>query len=142
MNKKNFQDFVAKTLDELRLYAEIHADKSVSGEMEFRWLRKDCEWVIGRESIIKEIVRLVFVGEDLIYPCCDLNIMELTNEGNLRIEGWIANFEPRKFQNGWSGRPGPFIYCVYEKFINSSLDTESESFKSKLIELGLIKSQN
>ena len=47
MNKKNFQDFVAKTLDELRLYAEIHADKSVSGEMEFRWLRKDCEWVVN-----------------------------------------------------------------------------------------------
>lgn len=139
MDKNEFKVFVNKTLDELHLYAEIHADKSISGDIEFKWLKKDCKLVSGRKKVIDEIVRLVFVDKDLIYPCCDLNIMEITKGGDLRIEAWIANYKPRPFQNGWSGRPGPFTYCVNNKFINPKLNTNSESFKSKLIDLGLIK---
>lgn len=139
MDREEFKAFIDKTLDELHLYAEIHADKSILGDIEFKWLRKDCKPVFGKKNAIDEILRLVFVDKDLIYPCCDLNIMELTKEGNLRVEAWIANYSPRPFQNGWSGRPGPFIYCVNEKFINPKLNIESEMFKSKLIGLGLIE---
>ncbi len=136
MDKEEFKIFVAKILDELRLYAEIHADQSISGDIEFKWLRENCKMVSGRKNAIDEIIRLVFVDKDLIYPCCNLDIMELTNEGNLRIEAWIANFKPGPFQNGWSGRPGPFIYSVYEKFTNSNI--KSDSIKAKLVDLGLI----
>lgn len=136
MTKKEFTDFVDKTLDEVKKYAEIHADKSLPLEFKFKWLRDDCETVMGRQNVIDEIIRLVYIQEDKIYPCVDLNIG--LEEGYISLTSWIANYEPRPFQRGWSNRPGPFIYCIDQSLISYKIDTKSKDFKNRLIDLGLL----
>ncbi|WP_289056108.1 hypothetical protein [Carboxylicivirga marina] len=136
MTKKEFIKFVEKTLDEVKKYAEVHTDQSLPDKFKFKWLRDDCEPVSGRENVINEIVRLVYVQDDKIYPCVNLNI-GLEHE-YISLTSWIANYKPRPFQKGWSNRPGPFIYCVEQNIISDKIDTKSKAFKNKLIDLGLL----
>lgn len=136
MTKKEFIEFVDITLNEVKLYAEIHSNKSLPNKFKFKWLKDDCETFVGRENVINEIVRLVFIEEDKIYPCVDLNIG--LEEECITITSWIANYEPRPFQKGWSNRPGPFIYCLGPDIISNEIDTKSKEFKNKLIDLGLL----
>lgn len=136
MKREEFREFVDKTLDEVKLYAELHANKSLPTEFKFKWLRDDCEPVYGRENVVNEIVRLVFVDEDKIYPCVDLNIG--LEDDLISITSWIANYDPRPFQSGWSKRPGPFIYCVGQGVISKKVDTNSKEFKNMLIDKGLL----
>lgn len=136
MTEKEFIEFVSKTLDEVKLYAEIHANKSLPNKFKFKWLKDDCRTVVGRENVINEIVRLVFIEEGKIYPCVDLNI-GLEDE-YISLTSWIANYDPRPFQKGWSNRPGPFIYCLGQDIISNKIDTKSKEFKNKLIDLGLL----
>jgi hypothetical protein len=135
MTKKEFIEFVDETLNEVKLYAEIYADKTLPDNFKFKWLKDDCETVIGRKNVIDEIVKLVFVEENKIYPCVDLNIG--LDDEYISLTSWIANYEPQTFQKGWSNRPGPFIYCVGQEIINNRIDTKSKEFKNKLIDLGL-----
>lgn len=136
MTREEFREFVDKTLDEVKQYAEIHADKSLTDKFKFKWLRDDCSTVIGRQEVINEIIRLVYVDHDKIYPCVDLNIG--LDENYISITSWIANYELRPFQKGWSNRPGPFIYCIGQDLISDKVDSQSKEFKNKLIDLGLL----
>lgn len=136
MTKKEFVKFVDMTLDEVKLFAEIYTDKSLADKFKFRWLRDDCTTVNGRKRVIDEITRLVYVEQDKIYPCVDLNI-DLDGE-YISITSWIANYSPRPFQKGWSNRPGPFIYCINTNIISDKIDSKSKEFKNKLIDLGLM----
>lgn len=138
MTRDEFKAFVDKTLDELILYAEIHADKSFLGfKLKLCWGFYSKELVEGREQIIEEITQKVFIDPDNIYPCVDLWIEVKLKAKELKIMGGIAGHKPRPFGRGWSNRPGPFIYAM-SKGINSSVDTSSPEFFKKLKDLGLI----
>ena len=136
MTREEFKVFVDKTLDDVKTYAEIHAEKTLPDKFKFKWLRDDCLTVIGRQAVIEEIIRLVYIDQDKIYHCVDLNIG--LDEDYISITSWIANYEPKPFQKGWSNRPGPFIYCVDQDIISNKVDTQSKDFKNKLINLGLL----
>ncbi|KAB1154257.1 hypothetical protein F7018_14905 [Tenacibaculum aiptasiae] len=136
MKKQEFIEFIDHTLNEVKQFAEIYANRPLPNNFKFKWLRDDCETVIGRKNIINEIARLVYLSEDRIYPCVDLNIG--LEEGYIFITSWIANYEPRPFQKGWSNRPGPFIYCVSSSIISNTIDTKSKDFINNLIDLGLL----
>jgi len=135
MTRDEFIDFVGKTLDEVKLLTEIHADRPLSNELKFSWLRKDSETFVEREPIIQEIVRAVFVDEDKIYPCVDLLVF--LEDNVLSIKAGIANYDPRPFGRGWSNRPGPFIYAITEEVTSPKVDTQSKEFRNKMIDLGL-----
>lgn len=135
MTKEEFLHFVSKTIDEVLAFSQLHTEKSVPSEISFKWLKKDAPILTSKQEIIEEISNVVYLSKDKIYPCCDINIMEI-KDGRLVLESWIANYEPRPFQNGWGGRPGPFIYAVNQNFISPNIDTQSPEFEEKLIKSG------
>ncbi|MDI9868665.1 hypothetical protein [Flectobacillus roseus] len=139
MHLEDFIKFVDKTIDELILYAQLHAGKDYADyELEFVWGMYGSQIVDGKENIIYEITDQVFVSPDKIYPCVDLIIEQLTPEKRLRILGHRAGYEPREFGIGWSNRPGPFIYGIGKGILTGLVDTNSPEFRKKLIDMGLL----
>lgn len=138
MTRGQFRSFIEKTLLELIQFAELYADKELPKELSFTWASDKLNFIEGRENIINEISEKVYVSTDKIYPCVDLIVEEVTIDNKLKVSAGIAGFEPRPFQNGWSGRKGPFIYGVSAKVISPNVNTKDEQFILKLKARGLI----
>jgi len=110
MSFEDFYHFVNKTIDELIETAEIYRNTKFDfHEIEFQWV--SLPPVLGREAVIFEIMDKIYVDEEHIYPCVDLIFRGIKN-GVLKIQGTRANYPPRAFGIGWSGRLGPFIYSA------------------------------
>ena len=139
MSLEEFLKFVDKTIGELILFAQLHSGKDYSDyELEFKWYAYDSKVVNGREKIIYEKTDKVFVSEDKIYPCIDLIIEQPTYEKKLKITGHRTGYEPSEFGKGWSNRTGPFIYGIGKGIKTRQINTETEEFKKKLFDLGLL----
>lgn len=135
MNRKNFKLFVRKSLTELKLMAEQYAYKELPEIHSFQWMGDDQEVHKGIENIIEAITEVVYMDGENIYPCVDLHVKY--DENRLTVLGSRASYSPRPFQKGWSGRPGPFIYCINVPS-PAWLDTNSNDFKNKLIDMGFL----
>jgi hypothetical protein len=59
----------------------------------------------------------VFVDEQRIYPCVDLGVADLLDDGSLLIVGSVAGYAPRPFGHNWTGR-GPFVPVVGQPLLN------------------------
>ncbi len=137
MTKPDFEKFVDKTLDEIFLFAEIYTKRIDLNEREFQWLIKDSPVVTERREIISAITSVVFIAPDKIYPCVDLQIMEVKDK-TIVLKAWFANYEPRPFGKGWSNRPGPFIYVINQTIIHPAVNTNSKAFLDTLKDKGLL----
>jgi hypothetical protein len=58
------------------------------------------------------------VDEDHIYPCVDIGVGDLLEDGTPLIVANIAGYGPRPFQANWTGRDGPFVYILGQPFLN------------------------
>jgi hypothetical protein len=137
MTRSEFKSFVEKTLNELKLTAEIYADRQFPEIRSFQWLRKNEPIHQDRESIVNAIIELTYVDFDKIYPCVDLQVHYNNDQTELIVKGFRANYLPRPFQRGWSNRPGPFIYAISTAIYSPHLNLEDEAFQNKMYELGL-----
>ena len=138
MKKEEFKNFVGKALKELKLYAELHMEKSLPNDFELEWSFSKSETrFFGMDNVVDEITERVFLGENRIYPCVDLFVKEISEANRILIGGRIASYEPREFGPNWTKRPGPFIYGVWQGLIGESVDYKSEEFKNMLRNKGL-----
>ncbi len=140
MTRSDFERFVDKTLDEIFLFAELYTKRSDLKEIEFQWLLKDSPLITDRQEIISEITSKVYIDIDKIYPCVDLQVLEIKDH-TIILKAWIASYKPCKFGKGWSNRPGPFIYLINNKIIHSSVNSKSEEFLDKLRENDLLHNE-
>jgi len=109
MKKSEFKNFVGKTLKELKLYAELHMDKSLPNDFELEWgFSKNENRFVGMDNVVDEITTRVFLEENRIYPCVDLVVKEISKENRILIGGRIASYEPREFGPNWTKRIGPY----------------------------------
>ncbi len=138
MKKEEFKNFVGKTLEELKLYAELHMDTSLPNDFELEWsFSKSENRFVGTDNVVDEITKRVFLEETRIYPCVDLVVKEISKENRILIGGQIASYEPRGFGPNWTKRLGPFIYGIWQGLISENVDYKSEEFKTVLRNKGL-----
>ena len=120
MTQEEFTEFVQSTLEGVLRQAEEHTGKKLPRRIAFcwlaNWLRKRSEVI--REGIVEEIVRKTYVDEDHIYPCVDIGVGDLLEDGTPLIVASIAGYSPRPFQANWTGRDGPFVYILGQPFLN------------------------
>jgi hypothetical protein len=137
MTRPEFEEFIDKTLREVILNTELHTKKSDLNDFEFQWYMKDSPVITDRDEIIKSISSNVYVDTDKIYPCIDLDVLQI--KGNtIVVKAGRANYEPRPFGKCWSNRPGPFIYKINVDLIHPSINTSSKEFQDTLRKNGLI----
>ena len=116
MTREEFTRFVEKTVEEIICLAERKCDKALPRSFVFRWLGHSQPLVTA--NAIEYIVQRVFVDEDHIYPCVDIGVGDLLEDGTLLIVGSVAGYSPRPFGENWTGRQGPFIHIVGAPLLN------------------------
>jgi hypothetical protein len=116
MKRDEFTTFVAKTLEAVVQLAEQKAGKALPRRFAFQWLGKSSSRIT--EKIAESIVARVFIDEDHIYPCVDIGVGDLLNDGTPLIVASVAGYAPKSFGKNWTGREGPFVYIVGAPFLN------------------------
>jgi hypothetical protein len=116
MNREDFAAFVAKTLDDAIQLAEETCGKELSRKIAFQWLGRS--HAVVSENIVEHIVSRVFVDDDHIFPCVDMGVGDVLENGTLLIVGSVAGYTPRPFGRNWTGRDGPFVRIVGAPFLN------------------------
>jgi hypothetical protein len=112
-SKGEFTAFVRRTLKEVIQLAETHTPTVLPRKMKFRWLGHDA---LIDEGIVEEIVNRVYVDEQNIYPCVDIGVGDLADDGSPIIVANVAGYSPRPFQKNWTGREGPFVFIIGQPF--------------------------
>ena len=116
MTREEFGKFVEKSLDEVIRIAEEKCGKTLPRKYSFRWLGRSHPLV--EQNIVEHIVQRVFVDEDHIYPCVDIGVADLLDDGSLLIVGSVAGYVPQPFGRNWTGREGPFVPVVGAPLLN------------------------
>ncbi len=116
MNREDFTAFVARTLDDVIQLAEEKCGKELPRKIAFRWLGRS--YPVVSENIVEHIVERVFVDEEHIFPCVDIGVGDILEDGTLLIVGSVAGYAPRPFGQNWTGRDGPFVRIVGGPFLN------------------------
>jgi len=115
MNREAFAAFVARTVDDVIQLAEEKCGKALSRKISFQWLGSH---PVVSENIVEHIVKRVFVNEEHIYPCVDIGVGDVLEDGTLLMVGNVAGYAPRRFGQNWTGRDGPFVRIVGGPFLN------------------------
>jgi hypothetical protein len=116
MNREEFAAFVTETLEDVIRLAEEKSGAKLPRKIAFRWLGRSTSTVT--DNIVQYIVERVFVDEEHIYPCVDIGVGDLLEDGSVLIVGNVAGYPPRAFGKNWTGRDGPFVRIVGQPFLN------------------------
>jgi hypothetical protein len=115
MTKIEFASFVKQTLEDIILFAEEYTGRPLPRGIRFRWVLED---QTINEGIVETIVNRVYVDEDHIYPCVDIGVGDLSEDGAPIIVASVAGYSPRPFQKNWTGRDGPFVRIIGQPFLD------------------------
>jgi|SRR5579862_2081107 len=114
MNREDFSAFVARMLEDVIQLAEKECGKELSRRIAFRWL--DSSHSIVSENIVEHIVERVFVDEEHVFPCVDIGVGDLLEDGTLLIVGIVAGYPPRRFGRNWQGGEG-HSFTLWERLL-------------------------
>ena len=117
MNREEFAAFVATTLEDVILLAEQKGGKKLPRKFAFQWLTGRSSSRVT-ENIVEHIVERVFVDDEHIYPCVDIGVGDLLEDGSPLIVGSVAGYAPRPFGKNWTDREGPFVHVVGQPFLD------------------------
>ena len=126
MTREEFARFVEETLDEVIGLAEQKCGKTLPRLYVFKWLGRTQPLIT--QNVVEHIVQRVFVDEEHIFPCVDIGVGDLRDDGSLLIVGNVAGYAPRSFGVNWTGRKGPFVHIVGAPLLNRMAGRPAGSF--------------
>jgi len=124
MTRAEFTVFVERTLEEVLKFAEEHTHAALPRKIKFRWLGQDA---LVSEGIVEAIVSKVYVDQENIYPCVDIGVGDLSEDGLPVIVANVAGYNSRPFQRNWTGREGPFVFIIGKPFLDKLAGGEPHS---------------
>ena len=71
-----------------------------------------------QEQVSEFLAQEVFVDEEHIYPCFDLILGDILDDGRLLFVGYRAGFKPRPWGKNYTGRDGPFVRMFGQDFLD------------------------
>ena len=95
LNREQFSTLVSTVLEDVIQFAEEKAGQKLPRRFAFQWLGRSNPRI--RENIVEQIVKRVFIDEEHIYPCVDLGVGDLLEDGSLLIVGNVSGQAPRSF---------------------------------------------
>jgi hypothetical protein len=119
MNRADFTSFVQQTLEDVVRYAEEHTGSNLPRPVAFQWLgdRHKRNGAPLRVGIVEAIVERVYIDEQHIYPCVDIGVGDILDDGTPLVVANVAGYGPRPFQKNWTDRQGPFVYIIGQPFL-------------------------
>ena len=110
MERELFVAFVSQVVEDVILLAEEQTGQSLPRRLAFQWLGKDHPRIT--QNIPEYIAKRIYVDSEHIYPCVDIGVGDLLDDGCLLIVAHVAGYAPCSFRHNWTGRVGPFVYIV------------------------------
>jgi len=116
MTRDEFLRFTEQTIEDVIRLAEQKCGKAFPRVYVFRWLGRAQPLIT--ENVVESIVQRVFLDEEHIYPCVDIGVGDLLDDGSPLIVGSVAGYAPRPFGENWTGRKGPFVHIIGAPLLN------------------------
>ncbi len=117
MKREAFKQFVEQTLENVIQYAEEKTGRLISRKIAFGWFfAKESELV--RQDIAEYITKRVYIDENNIYPCVDIGVSDILDDGTTLIWANVSGHSPRPFEQNWTGRDGPFVYIIGQRAVD------------------------
>jgi hypothetical protein len=113
--KADFAAFVERTLEEVVQFAEEYVHTVLPRKLKFRWLGNNA---LIDDGIVEAIVDKVYVDPANVYPCVDIGVGDLSDDGSPIIIANVAGYSPRPFQKNWTGRDGPFVFIIGQPYLD------------------------
>ncbi|MFA6545945.1 MAG: hypothetical protein WCS99_16115 [Limisphaerales bacterium] len=117
MNRDDFKKHVEQTLESIIQEAEQRAGRALPRRYCFGFLSPS-RVTAEQEQIVEHLTQLVFVDEEHIYPCFDLILGDILDDGRLLFVGYRAHYSPRPWQQNYTGRDGPFVRLFSQQFLD------------------------
>lgn len=140
ITREEFTRFVEKTIEDVICLAEQKSGKQLPRTFAFQWLGRSETRIT--ENAIEHIVQRVFVDEEHIYPCVDIGVGDLSEDGSPLIVGSVAGYAPRAFSENWTGRRGPFIHIVGGPFLSRMAGKPTPLFTDGIFSYSIPDMQN
>jgi hypothetical protein len=118
MTREEFKAFVEKTIEEVILFAESETKTTLPRKIAFQWFHQKTEPI--REGISDVIADRVYIDAEHIYPCVDIGVGDVLPDHTVLLVANVAGYSARPFQRNWTGRDGPFVYIIGQKFLDKS----------------------
>jgi hypothetical protein len=83
----------------------------------FNWIGAKTE-PVPQEQVVEFITQYVYVDPEHIYPCFDIGVADMLDDGRLLLYGYRAGYSPRPWGKNWTGRDGPFVRVIGQKFLD------------------------
>ena len=115
MTIETFRQFVTDAVEDVIMLAEERSGKHLPRSVAFKWIGS--KEAPKRDGIVDEIVSRVYLDEDRIYPCVDIGVGDLLDDGTPVIMASVAGYAPGPFRMNWTGREGPFVRIIGSSFL-------------------------
>jgi hypothetical protein len=122
MTREEFTAFTEGAIEDALQLAEERVGKQISRNIAFKWLGSEEDPI--RDGIVEAIVGRVYQDDEHIYPCVDIGVMDLLDDGSPVIMAAVAGFAPRPFCKNWTGRDGPYVRILGNAFVLKALGQE------------------
>jgi hypothetical protein len=109
MTREEFKAFVGTALRDVLQIAQEKMGRHFPDRVYLRWYPRP---EIIRDDIADAITSRVFVDSEHIYPCVDMGVGEVLEDGTPIVFALVAGYAPGSFGRNWTGRNGPFVYIV------------------------------
>ena len=93
--------------------AEEKTGQRLSRRFCLRWFGREAEEI--REDVSEHVTERLYIDADHIYPCVDVGVTDILDDGTLILSAYIAGYPPGPFQKNWTGRDGPFVHMVGQR---------------------------
>lgn len=117
MTRDEFKAHVEETIETCIQEAEKRVGHQLSRCYCFQWMGKKSE-PVPQEQVAEIITEYVYVDAEHIYPCFDIGVGDVLDDGQLLIVGSRAGYSPRPWQKNWTGLDGPFVHIMGQKFLD------------------------
>jgi hypothetical protein len=121
MTRDEFKAHVVETIEGIIREAERRVGQSLSRNYCFNWIGAKSE-PIAQEQVVEFITQQTYIDADNIYPCFDLGVGDILDDGRLLLNGYRAGYPPRAWGKNWTGRDGPFVPIMGQLFIDKHPD--------------------
>ena len=117
MTREAFKKYVDETIESMILEAERYSGCTLPRRYCFGFI-KPSRVHTEQEQVSEFIAREVFIDEEHIYPCFDLILGDILDDGRLLFVGYRAGFKPRPWGKNYEGKDGPLIWMYGQEFLD------------------------
>jgi hypothetical protein len=110
MDKSEFKQLCKDALVAVIELAEKYSHLTLPRQCYLRWKPRG---ELIQDNVIEELVAKLYTSQEMIRPCVDIGVAELTEDGIPVVIALVSGHAPcSSVDRSWSGRPGPFNYYV------------------------------